>query len=221
MYVIWFPRCFFINYSSRSWKFSPVTWSSDELSSSTSVCVTWTLEQGKLFGFILLFSSSSWGGAGLGEATCAVQLGDWTRLHRVASGPREVSCVLCCHLSRSSAVTSLTCQLFLPSGGFASALTVCAGRDVTALRTDDWHVSCRRRRSRGRVTVTSLFPASECKEVAEDGPQAEGVALAAPGLDVCRSVAIHQHFAYGRLITTRLVFFSQAGSSRTQWTDRS
>lgn len=65
------------------------------------------------------------------------------------------------------------------------------------------------------VTVTCLFPASECKEVAEDGPWAAGVALAAPELDVCCSVAIHQHFIYGRLLTTQLVFFSQAGSSRT------
>lgn len=53
-------------------------------------------------------------------------------------------------------------------------------RDTTALRTDEWHVSCHRRRLGGRVTGTCLFPVPECKEVAEDGPQAEGCCVGCP-----------------------------------------
>lgn len=58
------------------------------------LCNTWAWEQGKLF----LFSCSSWGGAGLGKAACAVQLENWTHLCRGASDPKRGPVSSSCHL---------------------------------------------------------------------------------------------------------------------------
>lgn len=108
------------------------------------ICSTWKREQSRLFGFILFFIISSWGGAGLGGSYMCCPAGELDLLAQGGLWAREVSRVPGCS---SSAATSLT-------------ITVRLGRDTTALQNDGWHVSCHRRRSRGSVTVACLFPAS-------------------------------------------------------------
>lgn len=171
VYVICSPQRYFVNYSFHSKKFSPVTRSSEELSNSTSVRVTRERESEAsclvlFYFFFQQFARGCWFG---GSYVCC-PAGELDLLARGGLWAREVPCIPCCPVTRSSAgVPSLMFQPFLPSRGFVSVLAVCAGRDVTARWRDDRHVSCHRRRSRGRVTVTWLFPASERKEVAEDG----------------------------------------------------
>lgn len=134
------------------------------------MCYTWTWERGKLSGFILIFFQQFVRGCWFGGSYACCPAGELDLLAQGGLWAQEVPCIPCCRVTRSSAgVTSLMFQPFLPSRGFVSVLAVCAGRDVTAWWTDDRHISCHRRRSRGRVTVTWLFPASERKGVAEDG----------------------------------------------------
>lgn len=99
--------------------------------------------------FYFIFSSSSWGSTDLGEATCAVQLGNWTCLHRAASEPERCPA--------SSAAMSL---VVMPSRHW------CASSSCHLEGSS--HVTGEGQG--GRVTVTCLFPASECREGAEDGP---------------------------------------------------